>query len=213
MADEQPPVGPSSARSSSHSGSFSPLRAALVLVFFVVATLILVGVGTRPAVIGAPTTAPSTTTTLPGGTTTTAAGGAAAGATTTTTTTPSTTTTTHHSGHGRKGATTTTTTVPHSSVSVVVANGTSTTGLAAKTSATIGAGGWAMQTPLDANTSEATSAVYYAAGQQQAAASIATTIGVAPTAVLPLTSATPVTYPPNTDVVVVVGQDIAAKSG
>jgi cytoskeletal protein RodZ len=212
MADEQPPVGPSSARSSSQSGSFSPLRAALVLVFFVVATLILVGVGTRPAVIGAPTTAPSTTTTLPGGTTTTAAGGAAAGATTTTTTTPSTTTT-HHSGHGRKGATTTTTTVPHSSVSVVVANGTSTTGLAAKTSATIGAGGWAMQTPLDADTTEATSAVYYAAGQQQAAASIATTIGVAPTAVLPLTSATPVTYPPNTDVVVVVGQDIAAKSG
>ena len=36
-----------------------------------------------------------------------------------------------------------------------------------------------MQTPVDANTTEATSAVYYAAGQQQPAASIATTIGVA----------------------------------
>ena len=94
-----------------------------------------------------------------------------------------------------------------------MANATSTNGLAAKTAATIGAGGWAMQTPVDANTTQATSAVYYAAGQQQAAATIATTIGVAPTAVLPLTSATPVTYPPNTDVVVVVGQDIAAKSG
>ena len=184
----------------------------LVLVVFVVATFILVGVGTRPSVIGAPTTAPSTTTTLAGGTTTTVAGGAAAGATTTTTTKPATTTTAH-SSHGHQGATTTTTTVPHGSVSVLVANATSTNGLAAKTSATIGAGGWAMQTPVDANTTEATSAVYYAAGQQQAAATIATTIGVAPTAVLPLTSATPVTYPPNTDVVVVVGQDIAAKSG
>ena len=96
---------------------------------------------------------------------------------------------------------------------MLVANATSTSGLAAKTSATIGGGGWSMQTPVDANTTEATSAVYYAAGMQQAAATIATAIGVAPTAVLPLSSATPVTYPPSTDVVVVVGQDIAAKSG
>jgi cytoskeletal protein RodZ len=211
MADEQPPAGPSSSRSSSHTGSFSLYRAALVLVVFVVATLILVGVGTRPSVIGAPTTAPSTTTSVAGGTTTTAAGGAAAGSSTSTT--KPATTTTAHSGHGHKTSTTTTTTVPHGSVSVLVANATSTNGLAAKTSATIGAGGWAMQTPVDANTTEATSAVYYAAGQQQAAASIATTIGVAPTAVLPLTSATPVTYAPNTDVVVVVGQDLAAASG
>jgi cytoskeletal protein RodZ len=210
MADEEPPAGPASSRSSSHSGSFSPLRALVVLVIFVGATFILVGVGTRPSVIGAPTTAPTTTTTAPGGTTTTAAGGAAAGSTTTTTAAATTTT---HATHGHKGATTTTTTVPHSAVSVLVANATSTNGLAAKTAATIGAGGWAMQTPVDANTTEATSAVYYAAGQQQAAAAIATAIGVAPTAVLPLTSATPVTYPPNTDVVVVVGQDIAAKSG
>ncbi len=210
MADEQPPAGPSSSRSSSHSGSFSPFRAVLVLVVFVIATLILVGVGTRPSVIGAPTTAPSTTTTVAGGTTTSTTGGAAAGSSTTTT--KPATTTTAHGGHGHK-ATTTTTTLPRSSVSVLVANATSTNGLAAKTSATIGAGGWSMQTPVDANTTEATSAVYYAAGQQQAAATIATTIGVAPTAVLPLSSATPVTYPPNTAVVVVVGQDLAAASG
>jgi cytoskeletal protein RodZ len=210
MADEQPPAGPSSSRSSSHSGSFSPFRAVLVLVVFVIATLILVGVGTRPSVIGAPTTAPSTTTTVAGGTTTSTTGGAAAGSSTTTT--KPVTTTTAHGGHGHK-ATNTTTTLPRSSVSVLVANATSTNGLAAKTSATIGAGGWSMQTPVDANTTEATSAVYYVAGQQQAAATIATTIGVAPTAVLPLSSATPVTYPPNTAVVVVVGQDLANASG
>jgi len=213
MADEQPPAGTSSSRSSSHSGSggFSPFRAVLVLVVFVIATVILVGVGTRPAVIGAPTTAPATTTTsVPGGTTTTTAAGAAGS---TTTTTKPTTTTTAHSSHGHKSKGTTTTTVAPSSVSVLVANATSTSGLAAKTSSTIGEGGWSMQTPVDANTTEATSAVYYAAGMQQPAATIATGIGVPPTAVLPLSSATPVTYPPSTDVVVVVGQDIAAQSG
>ena len=213
MADEQAQAGTSSSRSSSRSGSFSLFRAALVLVVFVIATFILVGVGTRPSVTGAPTTAPSTTTsTVAGATTTTVAG--AAGAASTTTTTKPPTTTTARTGHGhRSGATTTSTTVAPGSVSVLVANATSTNGLAAKTSATIGAGGWSMQTPVDANTTEATSAVYYAAGKQQAAATIATAIGVAPTAVLPLTSATPVTYPPTTDVVVVVGEDIAAKSG
>ena len=57
----------------------------------------------------------------------------------------------------------------------------------------IGAGGWTMKTPVDAATTEATSAVYYVAGQQQQAASIATAIGVKPAQVLPLTTATPVT--------------------
>ena len=56
-----------------------------------------------------------------------------------------------------------------------MANATSTNGLAAHYSTVIGAGGWAMQTPVDAATSEATSAVYYASGQQEQAASIATT--------------------------------------
>ena len=108
MADEQPPAGSSSSGSSALQVPSRPFRAALVLVFFVVATLILVGVGTRPSVVGAPTTTPSTTTTLPGGTTTTAAGGAAAGSTTTTTK-PATTTGAlgprpqgrHHDDHDR----------------------------------------------------------------------------------------------------------------
>ena len=50
-----------------------------------------------------------------------------------------------------------------------------------------------MKPPIDASTSEATSAVYYATGQQQDAASIATTIGVHPTQVLPISTAMPVT--------------------
>ncbi len=177
-----------------------------VLVLFVVAVVVLVDVGTRESVSGVPSTAAVTTTTTtahPGGSTTTTKAGSP-------TTTTTTTTTTKSKGKEHKGATTTTTTAPHSSVSVVVANATSTNGLAAHFSTVIGAGGWSMGTPIDANTTEATSAVYYATGEQEAAASIATTIGVKPTQVLPITSATPVTYPPGTDVVVVIGEDLAS---
>ena len=51
--------------------------------------------------------------------------------------------------------------------------------------------------------------MYYATGQQQPAAAIATAIGVKPTQVLPVTTSTPVTGVTGTDVVVVIGQDLA----
>ena len=92
-----------------------------------------------------------------------------------------------------------------------MANATSTNGLAAHYSTVIGAGGWTMQTPVDAATSEATSAVYYASGQQQQAASIATTIGVQPSQVLPISAATPVSTT-GVDVAVVIGADLAASA-
>jgi hypothetical protein len=93
-----------------------------------------------------------------------------------------------------------------------VANGTSTTGLAAHYSTVIGAGGWAMQTPVDAATSVATSAVYYAASQQQQAGAIATSIGIKPAQVLPLTTSAPVTGVTGVDVVVVIGADLASTT-
>jgi hypothetical protein len=54
--------------------------------------------------------------------------------------------------------------------------------------------------------------VYYAAGQQAAAQAIANAIGVKPAQVQPLTTAAPVAGVTGTDVVVVVGQDLAAAS-
>ena len=69
-----------------------------------------------------------------------------------------------------------------------------------------------MQTPIDASTSESVSAVYYATGMQQPAASIATTIGVKPTQVLQLTTSAPVTGVTGVDVVVVIGQDLASTA-
>ncbi|HEX4162658.1 MAG TPA: LytR C-terminal domain-containing protein [Acidimicrobiales bacterium] len=183
------------------TGSLKAARAAVVLVAFVVAVAILVAVGTRST----PTTPSSAQTTS-----TTAA--AAAGSTTTTAAAASSTTTSTTAKHGH-GAATTTTTAPHASVSVVVANATNTNGLAAHYSTVVGAGGWKMGTPIDASTKEATSTVYYAAGQQAAAQSIANTIGVKPTQVQPLTTAAPVAGVTGTDVVVVIGQDLASTSG
>ena len=189
------------------SGSISIVRAVGVLVIFVVAVAVLVSVGTRPSVSSTPTTSAS----AGSATTTTAAGGGAA-ATTTTTSAQTTTTTAGHKGKGKGKATTTTTTAPPSATSVVVANGTSTNGLAAHYSTLIGAGGWAMKTPIDAATSVATSAVYYVAGQQQQAGAIATSINIKPAQVLPLTTAAPVTGVTGVDVVVVIGADLAATT-
>jgi hypothetical protein len=190
MDAEPPPSG----------SSLSPLKAGAILVVFVVATIVLVAYGTRAvtAPAGTPSSAATTTTTTVPGTTTTTVPG------------HTTTSTTAHNGHH---PTTTTTTVAPSSVSVVVANATTTNGLAAHYSTVIGAGGWNMQAPADASTSETTSAVYYVPGKQQAATSIATTIGVKPSQVLPISSSTPLSPTSGVDVIVIIGQDLATTSG
>jgi LytR cell envelope-related transcriptional attenuator len=198
MDDDRPDPG-------SPSGSLSALRAAAVLVVFVIAVVVLVAVGTRPSVSStlASVAAGSTTTTTTGPGSTTSAPASASSTTASTTTT----TTAHHRSGGA-----TTTTVAKGSVSVVVANATSTNGLAAHYSTQLGSAGWNMKTPVDANTSEATSAVYYAAGQQQAAQEVAAAIGVKPAQVQPLTTSVPVTGVTGTDVVVVIGQDLASST-
>jgi LytR cell envelope-related transcriptional attenuator len=209
MDAQPPPSEPPPGEPAAGESSLSPLKAAAILVVFVVATIVLVAYGTRAvtAPSGTPSSAATTsTTTVPGSTTTTAPGQ------TTTSTTAHTGTTTAHHGH-RTGATTTTTTVPHSAVSVVVANATTVNGVAAHYSTVIGAGGWNMKAPTDADTNEATSAVYYAPGQQEAAASIATAIGVKPAQVLPISSATPLSPTTGLDVIVIVGQDLATAPG
>jgi hypothetical protein len=126
-------------------------------------------------------------------------------ATTTTTTVAGVTTTTVHG--------TTTTTLARSATSVQVANGSSGTDLAAHYSAILSAQGWATKPPLDATTQVPVSAVYYAAGQQEAAAAIATELKLSATAVHPLTSAVPVTPDTGNDVVVVIGADLVSQAG
>jgi hypothetical protein len=202
MSDDKPQ------HSGGFSGSLSVVRAGIVLVAFVVAVAILVAVGTRPSV-SSPTSSAQTTV-PPAATTTTAAAG---GATTTTAAAAAASTTTTTSGHHHGGATTTTTTVAPHSVSVVVANATNTSGLAAHYSTTIGGGGWSMQTPINATSTETTSTVYYAAGMQQPAQAIASSIGVKAAQVQPITTSTPVSSATGIDVVVVIGQDLASSAG
>jgi hypothetical protein len=122
---------------------------------------------------------------------------------TTTTVASSQTTTTVHA---------TTTTLPRSSTSVQVANGSQGTDLAAHYSAILSAQGWATKPPLDATAQVATSSVYYAAGQQEAAAAIATELKLTPSAVHPLTAAVPVSPDTGNDVVVVIGADLVSQA-
>ena len=187
MASDPPPSDPR--HSADHRGAnrISPLRAGIVLIGFLVGATVLVAVGTRAPVSGLPSTAVTTTTAAAGG----------SGSTTTTT---------------RAGGTTTTT-MARSATSVQVANGSQGTNLAAHYSAILSAQGWATKPPLDATAQEATSSVYYAAGQQEAAAAIATELKLSPSAVHPLTTAVPVTGASGNDVVVVIGADLAAQAG
>jgi hypothetical protein len=92
-----------------------------------------------------------------------------------------------------------------------VANGSQGTDLAAHYSAILSAQGWATRAPLDATDQVATSSVYYAAGQQEAAAAIATELKLKPSAVHPLTTAVPVSGASGNDIVVVIGADLVAQ--
>jgi LytR cell envelope-related transcriptional attenuator len=189
------------------SGSLSMLRAGAVLVAFVIAVVVLVAVGTRPSVSSTPSALPTTPTTVASGTTTSAPPTTAPGSTSSA---PASTTTTRAGHHST--ASTTTTNVSHAATSVVVANGTTTNGLAAHYTSTLGAAGWNMKTPVDTTSNVTTSAVYYASGQQKAAQSVASAIGVKPSQVLPLTSSVPVNGVTGTDVVVVIGQDLSTTT-
>ena len=71
---------------------------------------------------------------------------------------------------------------------------------------------WYIDLVIDAGDLSSLETVYYAAGQQAAAQAIATAIGVKPTQVQPLTTAAPVAGVTGTDVVVVVGQDLASAA-
>jgi hypothetical protein len=107
---------------------------------------------------------------------------------------------------------TTTTTLPRSQVKVLVANGTQVNGLAGQFTQQLGAQGWSTLTATNAATAVSTSTVYFAPGDQSAAQTIATYLGLKATAVQPLSTATPVTSTGGAAVVVVLGTDLASTS-
>ena len=101
---------------------------------------------------------------------------------------------------------------PSGTVKVLVANASQTNGVAAYYSGKLAAAGWGTLTPTTATTAEASSAIYYATGQQQDALAIAAALGIPSSSVHPLASSiVPVLSATQAGVVVVAGNDLAAK--
>jgi hypothetical protein len=168
------------------SGPSVPIdRAAILLGLFVLAVVLLLGQIHTPG--------PATS-------------GASAA---TATTVPHTTTTT------APRVTTTTTTAPRkakSNVPVLVANASGKPGAAAAITNELQVAGWTVQAPINATANVATSSVYYVAGQKAAAAAVAVTLHLPPAAVLPYTTAAPVSTIGTAEVLVVVAPDLAGAT-
>jgi LytR cell envelope-related transcriptional attenuator len=187
---------PSSGGSRSRVAGFPVVRAGLVLVLFVVATVLLLA-SIHPSPAAVPSNAVAATTTS-----------------TTTSTASSTVSSTTHPGTKHHGSTTTTTIPPRppANVPVLVANGSGVTGAAAAFSARLQSAGWSTLPPTNATVHVPTSHVYYLAGQQTAAAAVATTLHLPTSSVAPYTTAAPVSTIGTADVLVVIGPDIASSS-
>ncbi len=106
---------------------------------------------------------------------------------------------------------TTTSTVAHSSVKILVANGTQEPNAGAHFAQQLQQQGWSVSVPQNATSAASNTVVYYAPSQQAAAALVASELGVPTTAVQPLTAATPVANVAGLDVVVVLGPDLAGN--
>ncbi len=127
-------------------------------------------------------------------------------------TTPSATPTTNHPTHGTKhtgGSTSSTVATvqkraPKSRVSVQVANGTHTAGLARVFTVNLETQGWDTLSPINGPHLAAT-VVYYAPGYQWAAAEIASAVKVPLSAARPLGSARPVPGATGDDIILILG--------
>ena len=158
-----------------------------MIVAAVVLGVLILHEGTRSPVVALPSSHVPSTSLAP-----------SSGATTTTTAHPSSSTST---------------TVSHAGVKVLVANDSTTNGVAAGYSTALQHAGWTVLKPVTARPPiHATSAVYYAANKRSEADAVAAALGVPLSAVLPVSPATPVSNTAGADVVVLVGSDLAAHT-
>jgi hypothetical protein len=111
----------------------------------------------------------------------------------------------------RRPPSTTTSTVAHSSVKVLVANGTQEPNAAGHFSQQLQQQGWNVAVPKNTTSATSTTTVYYAPSQQQAAVLVASELGVQMTAVQPMSPTAPVPNATGLDVVVVIGSDLAGN--
>ena len=106
---------------------------------------------------------------------------------------------------------TTTSTIAHSSVKVLVANGTSESNAAGHFTQKLQQQGWNVGTPQNTTSAASATTIYYAPSQQQAATLVASELGVPTTAVQPLSPAVPVANSTGLAVIVVIGPDLAGN--
>jgi hypothetical protein len=106
---------------------------------------------------------------------------------------------------------TTTSTVAHSSVKVLVANGTQEPNAAAHFTQQLQLQGWNVAVPKNTTSATTTTTVYYVPSKQQAAVLVAFELGVRAAAVQALGAGVPVANTTGVDVVVVIGSDLAAN--
>jgi hypothetical protein len=105
----------------------------------------------------------------------------------------------------------TTSTIARSSVKILVANGTQEPNAGSHFSQELQQQGWSVSVPQNATSAASTTTIYYAPSQQPAATLVASELGVAMTAVQPLTTAVPVATVAGLDIVVVLGPDLAGS--
>lgn len=122
--------------------------------------------------------------------------------------TASTTTTTPPSA---RPPSSTTSTVAHSSVTVLVANGTQEPNAAGHFAQQLQQQGWNVSVPKNTTSAASSTTIYYGPSQQQAAALIASELGVAMTSVQSMSAGVPVANPTGLDVIVVIGPDLAGN--
>jgi LytR cell envelope-related transcriptional attenuator len=130
-------------------------------------------------------------------------------------TTPRTTTATGTGGTTTTLRSTTSTSVAlraPEAVKVLVANGTSTAGLAGRVTSTLHAKGYNTLTATDASTKPTSSIVYFEPGYGPDAAALAAKIDLPTTAVLPIQSPPPVANLSGAQILVVAGPDLVSSS-
>lgn len=106
---------------------------------------------------------------------------------------------------------TTTSTVVHSSVKILVVNGTQEPNAAAHFNQLLQLQGWNVGVPKNSTSAATTTDVFYAPSRQPAALLVASELGAPVTAVHPLVPGVPVASIAGFDVVVVIGPDLAGN--
>jgi len=163
-------------------------RAVILLGLFILATVLLLGqIHATPAASTATSGgSPTTATTVPGATTTTR---------------PPTTTTTSPVK------------IKPTTAPVLVANASGVPGAAATITNQLQVAGYNVQAPINATANVSTSAVYYVVGKKAGAIQVAATLHIPASAVLPYTTAAPVSTIGTAEILVVVAPDVASSLG